>query len=212
MLVKHRMTVNPVTVEESMHVWEASEIMRKYKVRRLPVMHGDQLVGIVTEMDLLKVSPSSATTLSVFELHYLLSKLKVNEAMARNPITVTPDTTLEEAALIMREREIGGLPVLENGQLVGIITETDVFDAFIDLMGLRKTGTRLTIDFEDRIGVIAEISEVIREFGVNINSMAIFHLAGPGELVIRLDLKEEPDSLVKALQDKGYKVVHVATW
>lgn len=211
MFVKNRMTVNPVTVEENMHVWEASEFMRKYKVRRLPVMHGDRLVGIVTEMDLMKVSPSSATTLSVYELHYLLSKLKVGEAMTRNPITVTPDTTLEEAALIMREREIGGLPVLEGEHLVGIITETDVFDSFIDLMGLRKTGTRLTIDFEDRIGVVAEITEIIKEFNVNINSMAIFHTAGPGELVIRLDMKD-PSNLVKALQDKGYKVVHVASW
>lgn len=211
MLVKNRMTANPITVEEHTPVLEASELMRKHKVNRLPVMNGENLVGIVTEMDLLKVSPSSATTLSVFELHYLLSKLNVNEAMARNPITVTPDTTLEEAALIMRDREIGGLPVLEDGKLVGIITETDIFDAFLDLMGLRNTGTRLTIDFEDRIGVIAEISEVIKEFGVNINSMAIFHMNGPGELVLRLDLKE-PENLIKALREKGYRIVHVATW
>ncbi|HEX2953635.1 MAG TPA: CBS and ACT domain-containing protein [Bacillota bacterium] len=210
MFVKNRMTVNPVTVEENIPVLEATELMRKYQVHRLPVMHGDRLVGIVTERDLLKVSPSSATTLSVYELNYLLSKLKVSEAMAKNPITVTPDTTLEEAALIMRDREIGGLPVVEDGKLLGIITETDVFDAFLDLMGLRKTGTRLTIDFEDRIGVIAEITEVIKQFGVNIISMA-FHANGAAEVVLRLDLKE-PDALVKALQDKGYKIVHVATW
>jgi acetoin utilization protein AcuB len=211
MLVKNRMTINPVTVDENTPVLEANELMRKYKVHRLPVMRGDHLVGLVTDMDLLKVSPSSATTLSVFELHYLLSKLKVNEAMTKNPITVTPDTTLEEAALIMRDREIGGLPVVEGDRLVGIITQTDIFDSFLDLMGLRKTGTRLTIDFEDRMGVIAEVTEVIKEFGVNINSMALFSAAEPGELVFRLDLKE-PDKLVDALQNKGYKVVHVATW
>ena len=207
------MTANPLTVPENMPVQEAEEIMRKHKIRRLPVVKGEKLVGIVTEIDLLRVSPSSATSLSMFELNYLLSRLQVKEAMTKNPRTISPEATIEEAALIMRENNVGALPVVENGKLVGIITESDIFDAYIDLMGLRKTGTRVVIDVENRLGVLAEVTEVIKAHGVNIISLACQckEEETSGEVVLRLDT-QDPKNLLAELEKRGYRVVHVTGW
>ncbi|NLZ43261.1 MAG: CBS domain-containing protein [Clostridia bacterium] len=213
MFVGRYMTANPLTVPENMPVQEAEELMRKHKIRRLPVVRGDKLVGIVTEIDLLRVSPSSATSLSVFELNYLLSRLQVKEAMTKDLYTISPDATIEEAALIMRENNVGALPVVENGKLVGIITESDIFDAFIDLMGLRKTGTRVVIDVENRLGVLAEVTEIVKAHGVNIISLACQARedGASGEVVLRLDT-QNPKNLLGDLEKRGYRVVHVTGW
>jgi acetoin utilization protein AcuB len=207
------MTANPLTVPETMPVQEAEELMRKHKIRRLPVVRGDKLVGIVTEIDILRVTPSSATSLSVFELNYLLSRLLVKEAMTKTPRIISPEATIEEAALIMRENNVGALPVVENGKLVGIITESDIFDAFIDLMGLRMTGTRVVIDVENRLGVLAEVTEIIKAHGVNIISLACQAREDgvSGEVVLRLDT-QNPKSLLADLEKRGYRVVHVTGW
>lgn len=215
MLVKNRMSTQLLTVKEDTPVLEATELMRKNGVRRLPVVKGENVVGIVTEDDLLRVSPSTATSLSVFEVNYLLSKLTVKDAMTKEVILVDPDATLEEAALIMREKNVGALPVVKDGKLVGIITESNIFDAFIELMGLKETGARVTIATEDRIGVLAEVTEIIKSFGVNIISMAAMHRPDDlpervkGEVVLRLDTKS-PEQLLKEIEKRGYKVVHVA--
>lgn len=213
MFVKNRMTKNPVTVSEHTPVLEAGEIMRKQGFSRLPVLADGKLVGIVTEMDLMRVSPSPATTLSVFEVNYLLSKLTIKDAMTRDLITVSPEATLEEAAVLMRDHEIGALPVVEDGKLVGIITESGIFDAFIGLMGLREASSRVTLDVEDRVGVLAEITQAIKDRGINIVTMATF--TNPekrhAELVLRLDAKD-PAPLVKDLEARGYRVLHVANW
>lgn len=213
MFVKERMTANPITTTENTPIAEAGEILRKHSFARLPVMRDDKLVGIITRNDLLKVSPSEASTLSVWELNYVLSKLTVKEAMTKNLITIKPDDTLEEAALIIRDRGVGALPVLdEKGKLVGIITESDIFDAFLDLMGLKHTGTRLTIDLENRIGVIADITETIKVNGISIISMALFHRTkANGELVLRLD-SPQSEKLINDLKAKGYKIMHIAKW
>lgn len=212
MFVRERMTKNPITITDTTPVLEAGELMRKNRCARLPVMHDGKLIGIIAKEDLLKVAPSSATTLSIWELNYVLSKLLVKEAMTKNPITINPDATLEEAALLMREKEIGALPVVDKGDLVGIITESDIFDSFIDLMGLKHTGTRLTIDLENKIGVIADITKTIREQGINIISLALFHRTNTsGELVIRLD-NPKSEALITKLQEKGFKIIHIAKW
>jgi acetoin utilization protein AcuB len=212
MFVKDRMTVNPTTINDTASVMEAGELFHKNHFARLPVMHDGKLVGIITQDDLLKVSPSQATTLSVWELNYVLSKLQIKDAMTKNPITIGPEATLEEAALLMREKEIGALPVMDNGKLAGIITESDIFDAFLDLMGLKHMGTRIVIDLEDRVGVIAEITELIRTEGINIISLALFHHNNTsGELVLRLD-SPKSEKTVEKIKAKGYKVLHVATW
>ncbi|NLY74464.1 MAG: CBS domain-containing protein [Firmicutes bacterium] len=213
MFVRDRMTVNPVTIAENAPISEAGELMRKNKIARLPVVKDGKLIGIITEADLLKLSPSAATTLSVWELNYVLSKIKVSEGMTKNPITISPDATLEEAAMIMREKNVGALPVVEEGRLIGIITESNIFDAFIDLMGLKLTGTRLTINLEDRIGAIADLTETIKQQGINIISMALFHYPDnqEGKLVLRLG-SDRSEGLLKELQNRGFKVEHVVNW
>ncbi|MBE3577514.1 MAG: CBS domain-containing protein [Limnochordales bacterium] len=228
MFVANRMTPNPITIDEETPVLEALDIMRRHKVRRLPVMRGDKLVGIVTETDLVRVSPSPATTLSVFEMNYLLARMKVKEVMAKEVVTVRPETTIEEAAVLMREHAIAGLPVMDGTRLVGIVTETNLFDALVDMMGLRRPGSRITIEVTDRPGILAEISKIIAQLGINVISVATFPATnapeipadpsrclsepeeGKGQLVVRVNTTE-PGKLVAALQEAGFKVLHVVS-
>ena len=212
MLVRERMTVNPFTITENTPIFEASELLRKNNISRLPVVKDGKLIGIITREDFLKVTPSVATTLSVWELNYVLAKVQVKDGMSKNPFTISPDATLEEAAMIMREKKVGALPVVEAGKLIGIITESDIFDAFLDLMGLKQTGTRLAVDFEDRLGAIADLTEIIKGQGINIVSLALFHLANKkGQGVLRLEGSGQ-EKLIKEIEAKGFKVVHVANW
>ncbi|HHV55710.1 MAG TPA: CBS domain-containing protein [Firmicutes bacterium] len=226
MFVANRMTPNPITIREETSVLEALDIMRRHKVRRLPVLRGDQLVGIVTETDLVRVSPSPATTLSVFEMNYLLAKMQVRDVMSREVVTVRPDTTIEEAAVLMREHAIAGLPVIDGGRLVGIVTETNLFDALVDMMGLRRPGSRITVAASDRPGVLAEITRAVSALGINIISVATFPAAtappipagspgssiqpeeGLGQVVLRV-ATTEPGRVVDALDQAGFKVLHV---
>jgi acetoin utilization protein AcuB len=212
MFVKDRMSSNLVTTTEATPIVEAAEVMRKNGFARMPVVRDGKLVGIITREDLLKFSPSAATTLSVWELNYILSKLTVKDAMTQEPVTVDSDAAIEEAALLMSTRDIGALPVVHGNQLVGLITESDIFGAFVDLMGLKDTGTRLVVNIEDRVGGIADLTEIIKEQGLNIISLAIFNRRpGYAECVIRLD-SSQSQSLVRVLTGKGYKVLHVTSW
>jgi CBS domain-containing protein len=130
-LVKDWMTHDPVVITPDVTLPEVHHIMAEHKIRRLPVVDNGKLVGIVTRGDIREASPSDATSLSVFELNYLLSKLQVRQVMTRKPVTVKPQTSIERAAQIMLENKIGGLPVLERGKLVGIITESDIFSMLV---------------------------------------------------------------------------------
>jgi acetoin utilization protein AcuB len=153
MLVRERMSRNPVTIQASASITEALRVMREKRVRRLPVLDEQgKMIGIVSEKDLLYASPSPATSLSIYEMHDLLTRLKVTELMTAEVITVSPDMPLEEAALIMADKKIGGLPVLEHGQLVGIITETDIFKVFLEMLGARQPGLRLTVEMPEQKG------------------------------------------------------------
>ncbi len=144
MLVGKRMTPNPVTVSEDTPIDEALKLMREKKVRRLPVLgKKGELVGIVAEKDILYASPSPATSLSIHEIHYLVSRIKVAEIMRKKVITVGDDTPLEEAARVMADNQIGALPVMHDGKLVGIVTETDLFNVFTEQLAARRTGVRL---------------------------------------------------------------------
>ena len=175
MLVGERMTRHPITVHEDERVEEALQLMRKEKVRRLPVLDKKgKLVGIVSEKDLLYASPSPATTLSIYEVHYLLSKLTVKEVMTREVITVTEFTPIEEAARIMVDNKIGGLPVMRGDTLVGIITETDLFKIFLELLGARERGVRLTVLVPEQPGVLAQLTHTIAEAGGNIVALGTF--------------------------------------
>ena len=206
MYVKYSMTKNPFTMSPDGTIAEAFEIMRSNNVRRVPVMKNGKLVGIITERKLLEVSPSPATSLSIFEINYLLSKTKIGDIMTKNVITVTPDTLIEEAAVLMRDNDIGALPVLDDNVLVGIITETDLFDSFLDIMGYRDAGARLEIEApENRPGMLEKLSGIMNRFNANISHMVFYNKY---IIVIRIETKDT-DDIVKAIEDTGQKVLSV---
>ncbi|MCF7941165.1 MAG: CBS domain-containing protein [Spirochaetia bacterium] len=175
MIVGHRMTQNPVTIRQDVPVAEAQRIMRQEKIHRLPVLDKDKnLVGIVTEKDLLYASPSPASTLDVYELNYLLSKLTVKKVMSTPVISIPPDTVIEEAARVMADNDIGGLSVVEQGKLVGIITESDIFKIFIELFGARERGVRISMLVPVEPGELAKLAGSIYENGGDIISFGTF--------------------------------------
>jgi acetoin utilization protein AcuB len=169
MLVRERMSQEPVTITPDVSVTDALRLMRERKVRRLPVLdsHG-KLVGIVSDQDLLYASPSPVSSLSVWEMNYLLARLKVEEVMTRKVIIVTEDTPLEEAARIMADNKIGGLPVMRDDKLVGIVTETDLFKIFLELLGARQSGVRVTALISGAKGTLAKITNAVFGAGGNI--------------------------------------------
>lgn len=210
MFVRDYMTKSPITINKKTPVFEALEIMKKYKIRQLPVVAEGKLAGLVTEKELLTVSPSPATSLSIYEMNYLLAKMTVAEAMVKNPLTVSPGTTLEEAALIMRENKIGSVPVLEDEKLVGIITVTDIFDALAKFFGYGKAGTRLVVESKDRIGLLADVTQVVKEFDVPIKGIICVVKDNENvEMMLRLGTIDSAP-LVAALESRGLKVSFVS--
>lgn len=167
MLVGERMSRPPITIGPEMSINDALALFKKERIRRAPVIKGGKLVGIVSEKDLLNASPSPATTLSIWEMNYLLSKLTVAEVMTKNVITVAEDTPIEEAARIMADNKIGGLPVVKGARVVGIITETNLFKMFLELMGARERGVRATALIEDQPGMLAKVTRTIADAGGN---------------------------------------------
>jgi acetoin utilization protein AcuB len=175
MLVGERMTRPVITISAETPIQEALAQMRREKIRRFPVVdERGKLLGIVAERDLLNASPSEATSLSVFEINYLLSKITVSRVMTKNVITITEDTPIEEAARIMADNKIGCLPVMRNGRLVGIITETNLFKMFLELLGARFPGVRVTALVSDVPGKLFELTGVIRDLGGNIIALGTF--------------------------------------
>ncbi len=209
MFVATRMTKHPVTVEPSTTLLEASNLMKKNHFHRLPVVEQGKLVGYFSDRDLMRVSPSPATTLSRYEVRELLDKLTVKEIMKKNVITVKEDATIEEAALIMYNNKVGGLAVLSDvGMLVGIITATDILKTFVNLMDLQQGKTRLTIEVDDKVGVVHDIAGVFVENGLSIDSLITCRQdSGKYEIVVRGDVPDE-DDLRKKIEQKGYHVVH----
>jgi acetoin utilization protein AcuB len=211
MLVRERMSTKPVTITEDMPVTEALRVMRQSQVRRLPVLDADgTMVGIVSEKDLLYASPSPATSLSIYEMHYLLTRLKASELMTTEVITVTSDTPLEEAALIMADNKIGGLPVMENGKLVGIITETDIFKVFLEMLGARDKGLRLTVEIPERKGEMARITTAIAQLGGNILALGSFLGDDPSTALVTVKVEDVPETeLEAAMQHLDLEILDV---
>lgn len=175
MLVGERMKQPVITVRPDVPVQDALNLMHKEHVRRFPVLDGHgKLVGLVTEKDLLNAKPSEATTLSVWEISYLLSKITVERVMSRKLITVTEDTPLEEAARIMADSKVGCLPVMQGDELVGIITETDLFRVFLELLGAREAGVRVTAALINQPGKLMDLVGEIYKLGGNIISLGTF--------------------------------------
>lgn len=211
MLVGERMTKRPIITTPDTPIEEALKHMRESKVRRLPVVDKKgKLVGIITEKDLLYVSPSPATSLSIHELHYLISKIKVQDVMTKDVITATEYTPLEEAARVMADNKIGSLPVMRDDKLVGIITETDLFKVFLELLGARERGIRLTMLVPEQRGVLATITREIAEMGGNIISLGTFVGEDPTNRLITVKVGEVGENeLVSAMEALGMEVMDV---
>ncbi len=175
MIIERRMTRNPVTATPDMSVADASALMKREKVHRLPVLDKEhRLVGIISEKDILYASPSPVSTLSIHEMAYLLSQLTVKKLMTRDVVTISKDTTVEEAARLMVDQDLSSLPVLENGKLIGIVSKSDLFKILLELFGARHYGIRMSFLVEDKPGAIAAISNELSKHGVDIIAFGTF--------------------------------------
>ena len=174
MFVGDRMSHPVITIPPEMPVVEALNMMHREHIRRAPVLKDGKLIGIVSDKDLLNASPSAATTLSVWEINYLVSKILVKDVMAKKVITVSEDTPIEEAARIMVDSKIGGAPVMRGEAIVGMITETDLFKIFSELMGARRMGVRVTALIKDEPGQLARITKAIATQGGNFVAFGMF--------------------------------------
>lgn len=213
MKVKNRMSESPKTVGLDSSVTEAFSLMKENSIRRLPVVDKGKVVGIVTITDLNQATPSMATTLSIHELNYLLAKTKIRDVMPKRQklITIGPENYVETAARLMREYKVSGLPVIDDDEkLVGIITETDIFDAFIDILGVTRPHTRIDFYTSDRPGTIAGITGMIAEKGKNIVNTVVFFdkKKNKYKMVIRIEELDCQD-VVEALKDRGHEVESV---
>jgi len=198
-----------ITASKETSVSEALETLKKNKIRQLPVVSGDRLIGLVTEKQLLEVSPSPATSLGPFEKKFFLDKILVSDVMVKFPLTVSPETTIEEAALYLREHKVGSVPVVEGDVLVGIITVTDIFDAMTRLFGYGKPGIRILIESDDRVNLLTEVTRIIKEFDFPVKAV-IYYVKddSKAKMKMRLDTVDAVP-VVKAMENKGLKVTRI---
>lgn len=211
MLVKERMSHPVITIHPETTMQDALDLMRKERIRRLPVVnHRGKLVGIVTETGILKASPSEATSLSVWEVRELLRKVKIEEIMTHDVITITDSTPLEEAARIMADSKISGLPVLQDNKLVGLITETDLFKTFLEMFGARSPGVRMTVLVPKAPGELAKLTRAIFELGGDIIALGTFEGENSenGKITVKVTGVKR-DDLVAAITPCVIKVVDV---
>lgn len=213
MLVGERMSHPVLTITPDVPVQDALARMRRDKVRRYPVVDkAGKLIGIVTSSDLMNATPSEATTLSVWEINYLLSKITVERVMTKDVLTTCESCPMEEAAMVMADHKIGGLPVMRGDDLVGIITETDLFKLFIEMLGTRVPGVRLSVELEDVPGKLFDLTSVIKNLGGNIHGMG--SMLGETTHTHRVTLKVADvnlDDLKKAVEPVVVKIVDIRT-
>jgi len=207
---------NPVTIGLEASFSDVRHIIHDKGIRHLPVVDkNNRLLGIVTDRDIRNAAPSEATTLSVYELNYLLAHLKVSAFMTpkNKLITITPDTLIEEAVQLMHDNKIGCLPVVEGGKLYGIFTETDALGLLVDLFGFKQKGTRLTIALEDKPGELLKALEVFKKYKVNVNSLTTPSFKVEGERVATIRIKTENyKDIVEDLEKAGCPVVSIGKW
>ena len=208
MFVKEWMTPAPQTVSSITPVMEAMQLLRSGGYRRLPVVDNGELVGIVTDRDLKDATPSAATTLSVYELNYLLSKLSVGEVMVKEVFSVAPDDPVERAALIMVQEGISGLPVVDEHRVVGILTITDILATFVDVLGLREGGTRVTLRLPDAPGILAKVAEAGPPSNIVAVVTASMERGDKRELVLRVT-GEQASDFPERLKQRGIEVSDV---
>ncbi len=199
MLVGERMSHPVITIPPNMPVVEALNLMQRQGIRRMPVIKDNKIVGIVSDKDLLNASPSPATSLSVWEMNYLISKITVKEVMTGQVIFVTEDTLIEEAARIMADNKIGGLPVMRGGSVVGIITETDLFKIFLELMGARDSGVRVTALIHEERGQLARLTQAIANAGGNFVAFGQFTGEDPSNRLVSFKVEGLDEDAVKQI-------------
>ena len=211
MKIKHWMTPDPITVNPDTLIIDAKKIMKDHNIRRLPVVdkHG-KLAGMVTYRNIIEASPSAATSLSIHELNYLILKLTVKDVMRKNPLTVSPDDKVMDVILQGHQKGIGSFPVVDKAKLVGIVTETEIFSAMIQIFGTKEESRIITLEgvgSEDSVGVFRRIAEVVE--AQNVPMLAMFALphrtTGGIRIYIRVKVKNTTP-LEKALQEAGFKI------
>ena len=216
MYVKNIMRKDPVTIAPEASFYEARDLIHEKGVRHLPVIDKHKrITGLITDRDIREAGPSNATMLSVQELHYLLGKLKVSAFMTPGDklITVTPTTMIEKAAQLMHDNKIGCLPVLDGKELVGIITEADILESFVDVMGLKESGTRITMALKDEPGKIHGVLAVFKNHNVNLISIVApsYMVDGKRMVVFRIRTQDY-EEIIKELEGFGYEVLSVVKW
>ncbi len=198
MLVGERMSHPVIFASPDVPINEALNLMRNDRIRRLPVIKDGRLVGIVTDKDLLNASPSPVTSLSIWEMNYLLSKVTVKDVMTKDVLTVSEDTPIEVAARMMADNKIGGLPVMRDDRVVGILTETDLFKIFLELMGAREKGVRVSFLATNRPGELLKLSQAV--FGLCGNIIALGTFAGEDPSTLSVTIKVAGVDLEKLRQ------------
>ena len=214
MLIKDWMTHDPITINDDTSMIKAIHIMKERRFRRLPVVSAGKLVGMVTDRDLKEAAPSKATTLDVHELYYLLAELQVKEIMSHNPLNVSQNDTVEHAAQIMLDHTISGLPVVDaDGKVVGIITQSDVFRAFMHITGVLQVGTQFALRLEDRAGLIKEVMDLLRARGARfVSMMSSYTTARAGFRDVYIRVKNmSPEEVAAAKEELAslYEVLYV---
>jgi len=211
MRIRHFMTTNVVAVGEDTSLHDARKIMRAHKIRRLPVLKKDKLVGLVTEHMLLEAAPSPATDLSIHELHYLLAKMAVKDIMVKKPYSLSPEMPAEEALQLGQQMGYGGFPVVEDGKLVGMVTESDIVRVMTRVLGVREKGTRIDIRASKEFGNMQRIMKILDENkSVLLSMMTLPPEGGEEHWLIVLRLKSgNGEPIVKELKADGINVAYV---
>lgn len=208
MRVSRFMQTNVITIPSNTLITDAQKIMQQNDIRRLPVVDHGKLVGIITRSRLRDAAPSVATSLSVWELNYLLSKITVKELMETKVLTVSPDSTIEDAAAVMAENRIGAMPVMQGDKLVGIITATDLFRLLIDVLGVRQPGVRIQIEEPYKSKPFGSLTEIFAEHSVPI--LSVFTFTDPQthrqDMVIRVGTADA-EFMTKVMRDNGFTVI-----
>jgi acetoin utilization protein AcuB len=210
MLVGERMKTPVITVRPDMSLIDALNLMKQEHIRRTPVVKDGKLVGIVSEKDLLNASPSPATSLSIYEMNYLLSKLQIKDVMTKDVLTVTEDTPIEEAARVMADNKIGSMPVMRDDRIVGMITETDLFKMLLELMGAREMGVRVTALVSDERGKLAKLAQAVANEGGDFIAFGVFSGADPSNRMLTFKVHGiEPDKLRAILEPIIVKIIDI---
>lgn len=203
MLVGERMSHPVIWITPDLPIHEAMNLFKRNHISRAPVIKNNKLVGIISDSDLLNASPSPVTSLSIWEMNYLMSKITVAEVMTKKVITIGEDTPIEDAAQIMADNKIGGLPVIKDGHVVGIITETDLFKIFLEFMGAREQGIRVTALLTEKHGQLAKLTETLSALGGNFIAFGVFTGEDPSNRMVTFKIsglkRNEVEAAIKPL-------------